>query len=145
LQAFLPPDSPIWPSKRARAQQTPARSRPRLARPFCLLSLIDPTPEEAEVLAEIDLVGLLGRLKSLAKQLRYRPDHSTPEVFAQLLYTTVNVLGLVRCGAALHTIGAAPLAGNVRWFLRQSWIDDRLRPLLLAGLGTLESPAPPEN
>jgi hypothetical protein len=145
LQEFVPPSSPIWPSKRARGAQAPGRGFPGLSRPFCLLSLIDPTPDEAEMLAEIDLVGLLGRLKSLAKQLRYRPDHSTPEVFAQLLYTTVNVLGLVRCGAELHTIGAASLAGNVRWFLRQSWIDDRLRPLLLAGLNALETPAPPDH
>ena len=56
------------------------------------MTLIDPTPAEAVALAQADMVGLLKRLKLLAKQLRHRPDHSVPEIFAQLLYTVVNIL-----------------------------------------------------
>jgi hypothetical protein len=116
-----------------------------LSGPFCLLSLIDPSPDEAEPLAEMNLLGLLGRLKSLANQLRYRPDHSTPELFAQLNHTRVNILGLVCCGAELHTIGASSVAGSVRWFLRQSRSNDCLCLLLTTGLRLLESAAPPDN
>ena len=76
----------------------------------------------------------------MAKQLRHRPDHSVPEIFAQLLYTLANVVAIVRCKHDLHTIGSASLAGNVRWFLKQPWLDDRLRPFLMAGLDSLESP-----
>ena len=63
-----------------------------------------------------------------------------PEVFAQLLYTLVNVLALVRCHAELHSIGPESLAGNIRWFLRRPWLDDRLRPLLHDGLALLDAP-----
>jgi hypothetical protein len=118
------------------------RSPSRLSRPACLLTLIDPTPAESEALAQADLVGLLKRLKLLAKQLRHRPDHSIPEVFSQLLYTLTSVLGVVRCEVDLHTISEAELAGNIRWFLRQPWLDDRVRPLLETGLEMLRSPAP---
>ena len=142
LQAFLPPSSPFWPTKRRGGHPKTVENSPRIDRPFCLISLIEPTADEVKALAEINFLGLLVRLKSLAKQLRHRPDHGTPEVFAQLLYTTINVLALVRCGTELHSIGASSLAGNVRWFLRQTWLDYRLRPLLLSGLSTLEGPPP---
>ncbi len=80
-------------------------------------------------------------MKLLAKQLRHRDDHAVPEVFSQLLYTIASVLGLVRCDVGLHTISPDSLAGNIRSFLRRPWIDDRVRPLLLAGLDALGSPA----
>jgi hypothetical protein len=46
---------------------------------------------------------------------------------------------MVRCGAQLHTVGSASLARNVRWFQKQSWLDDRLRPLFDIALQSLES------
>ncbi len=141
LQTYLPASSPLWPAKRSGGRPKTAVPSPRIVRPFCLLSLIEPTTDEAKALAEIDFLGLLGRLKTLAKQLHHRPDHGEPEVFAQLLYTTINVLALVRCETELHSIGADSLARNVRWFLRQTWLDNRLRPLLLTGLSLLEGPA----
>jgi DNA-directed RNA polymerase specialized sigma24 family protein len=140
LQNHIPPTSPLWPLPRAGTGAHARRDRPA-----CLLTLIDPSPAEAEALEGIDLLGLLERLKSLAKQLRWRPDHSVPEVFTRLLYTTVTVLALVRCGAEIHSVGAGPLAGNVRWFLRQPWLDDRLRPLFESGLRILEAPPAPDT
>ena len=110
----------------------------RKSRRACLLTLIDPTPAESEALARVDLVGLLSRLKLLAKQLRHRPDHTVPVVISQLLYTITSVLGVVRCEVGLHTIGPDSLADNIRWFLRRPWLDDRVRPLLLAGLDALQ-------
>ena len=142
LTRYIPPSSPLLSLPRAgRGQPAAARFAPRLARPVCLLTLIDPTPAEAEALAASDLVGLLTRLKLLAKQLRHRPDHAVPEVFSQLLYTITNVLAIVRCDVDLHTISTDSLAGNIRWFLRQPWLDDHIRPLLAAGLDALNSPA----
>jgi DNA-directed RNA polymerase specialized sigma24 family protein len=142
LTRYIPPSSSLWalPWGDTRAKMGTGRRSPsgRPRRPVCLLTLIDPTPAEAEALAKADLLGLLERLKSLAKQLRHRTDHTVPEVFAQLLYTLVNVLAIVKCGVDLHTIGPAPLAKNVRWFLHQPWLDDRIRPLLAIGLDFLE-------
>jgi DNA-directed RNA polymerase specialized sigma24 family protein len=139
LMRYLPPSSPLLAIPRSGPGG--GRSPSRLSRPACLLTLIDPTLEEAKALAGADLVGLLTRLKLLAKQLRHRPDHSIPEVFSQLLYTLTSVLGIVRCEVDLHTISPASLAGNIRWFLRQPWLDDRVRPLLQSGLDLLGSPA----
>ena len=140
LTRYIPPSSTLWSLPRAGAQGRAGtgRSPSRPRRPVCLLTLIDPTPAEADALAESDLLGLLERLKSLAKQLRHRTDHTVPEVFAQLLYTLVNVLATMRCGVDLHTIGPATLARNVRWFLHQPWLDDRIRPVLAAGLDFLK-------
>jgi hypothetical protein len=141
LRQYIPPSSFLWPVPQGRPRSGAADPARRLTRPVSLLTLLDPTPAESKALDEINLVGLLGRLKSYAKQLRRRPDHSVPEVFAQLFYTVVNTLALVRCGVNLHTIGHASLAGNIRWFLGQPWLDDRLRPLFDAGLRAVENPA----
>jgi hypothetical protein len=140
LMRYLPPSSPLLTLPRSGSGGR--RSPSRLSRPACLLTLIDPTPVEADALAQADLVGLLTRLKLLAKQLRHRPDHSIPEVFSQLLYTLTSVLGVVRCEVDLHTISPASLAGNIRWFLRQPWLDDRVRPLLETGQHVLRSSTP---
>ncbi len=141
LTKYIPSSSTLWPHPLAPSRLASSRGFPasRSVRPICLLTLIDPSPAEAAALAQTDLLGLLARLKSMAKQLRHRPDHTMPEIFAQLLYTLANLLALVHCGHDLHTIGPASLAGNVRWFLKQSWLDDRIRPFLAAGLTSLES------
>jgi hypothetical protein len=144
LMRYIPPSSPLLALPRAGSRAHPGgRHAPSHAyRPLCLLTLIDPTPAESGALAMADLVGLLARLKLLAKQLRRRPDHTVPEVVSQLLYTLTSVLGIVRCDVGLHTISPDSLSGNIRWFLRQPWLDDRIRPLLHAGLGALGRPAP---
>jgi DNA-directed RNA polymerase specialized sigma24 family protein len=141
LLRYIPPSSPLLSLPRTGSRPHPGgrRTPPRAARPACLLTLVDPTPAESEALAQIDLVGLLARLKLLAKQLRHRPDHTVPEVISQLLYTITSVLGVVRCDVGLHTISPRSLAGNIRWFLGRPWLDDRIRPLLLAGLDALGS------
>jgi hypothetical protein len=141
LHPFIPPDNLFSPLRRPGPRTGPGGSHP--VRPLSLLTLIDPTPEEATALAGIDLLGIIGRLKSFAKRLQGRPDHAMPEIFAQLLYTLVNVLALVRRRAELYTIGPEVLARNIRWFLRRPWLDDRLRPLLHEGLALLDDPAKP--
>jgi hypothetical protein len=143
LMRYIPRSSPLLSPPRAGSWADPGgRHAPsRAPRPACLLTLIDPTPVESAALARVDLVGLLARLKLLAKQLRRRSDHTVPEVVSHLLYTITSVLGIVRCDVGLHTISPGSLAGNIRWFLRQPWIDERIRPLLLAGLDALRSPA----
>ena len=138
---YIPPSSPLLGLPRAGSRDQPGGRRPpapaRAARRACLLTLIDPTPAESEALARVDLVGLLARLKLLAKQLRHRDDHTVPVVLAQLLYTITSVLGVVRCDVGLHTISPKALAGNIQWFLRRPWLDDRVRALLLGGLDAL--------
>ena len=125
LNRFVPPSSPLW-FKPEDATDTP---RTRRARPLCLMSLIEPTPQEASALAKVNVLGLLNRLKNLAKQLHQRPDHAIPEVISQLLYTLVNAVALVRHAAEIHTVGEPQMLKNLRWFLNRTWMDDRLRPL----------------
>jgi hypothetical protein len=105
-----------------------------------MLSLVDPTPAEAQALASPDTntMGLLIRLKSLAKQLHQRPDAGMPMTFAQLLYTLAIVVAQVRHGQKIHTITPKELAQNIRWFLKQSWFDDRLVAIFQAALSQLE-------
>ena len=141
LTKFIPPSNPLWSIRRSRDNNVPAGLNPA-RRPLCLMTLIDPTPAEAVALAQADMVGLLKRLKLLAKQLRHRPDHSVPEIFAQLLYTVVNILARDRFQVELHTVGTASLAKNVRWFQQQKWLDDRLCPLFDVALQSLESKPP---
>jgi hypothetical protein len=143
LMRYIPRSSPLLSLPRAGSWAHPGgrRAPSRASRPACLLTLIDPTPAESAALARVDLVGLLTRLKLLAKQLHRRPDHTVPEAVSHLLYTITSVLGIVRCDVGLHTISSDSLAGNIRWFLRRPWIDERIRPLLLAGLDALRSPA----
>ena len=137
LTEFIPPSNALWSFARTRSARS--ASTTYRARPLSLLTLIEPTPAEAEAFAQTDRVGLLTRLKLLAKQLHHQPDHAVPEVFAQLLYTLVNVVALVRCRVDLHTIGSESLARNVRWFREQAWFDERLGPLFTAALELLES------
>jgi DNA-directed RNA polymerase specialized sigma24 family protein len=130
LRHLIPPGSDLWPVRRQGSRWIPGAT----GRPLCLLTLIDPTPAEHAALNRVNLVGLLDRLKSAAKQLRRHPDHAMPEVFAHLLYTVVNLLAATRCQVQLHTIGDEALAGNARWFLDQPWMDVRVRPLLETAL-----------
>jgi hypothetical protein len=144
LQRFIPPTSAFWPAPRERSPSVPARPASRPSRPICLMTLLDPTPAEKAALAEVDLPGLLGRMKSYVKQLHHRPDHAVPTIIAPLFYTIFSVLAMTRCGVSLHTIDHASLVGNINWFLDQPWIDDRLRPLFKAGIalgGLPPSPA----
>src|SRR5262249_29153545 len=62
LLPFIPPDSPFSPVPRTGLG---APLLPPIRR-LSLLTLIDPTPEEAVALGRIDQVGILTRLKSLA-------------------------------------------------------------------------------
>src|SRR5262249_27527200 len=80
LMRYIPPSSPLLSLPRAgsRAQPGGGPVPARASRRACLLTLIDPTPAESEALARVDLVGLLARLKLLAKQLRHRGDHTVP-------------------------------------------------------------------
>lgn len=132
LHDFVPTSNPLWQIPTA-TRRPGSDAAPRTP---CLLTLIDPTPAEAEALESVNLLGLLDRFKSLAKQLRKRTDHSVPEALTQLPYTTVNVVA-VRRGVDLHSIGREALAGNVRWFLARPWLDDRLRHLFVLGVDAL--------
>lgn len=145
LMRCLPARSLPPPPPRDGSPVLPGRllDLPRAPRVICLLSLIRPTPGESEAMAGGDLVGLLSRLKVLAKQLYHRRDHAVPAVVSQLLYTVASVLSVIRCEVDLHTIGTDSLAGNIRWFLSQPWLDDRIRPVLLEGLEALSGTADP--
>jgi DNA-directed RNA polymerase specialized sigma24 family protein len=134
LQRYIPPSSVFWPALRDRGSTGSARSASRPVRPISLMTLLDPTPAEDAALAEVDLPGLLGRMKSYVKQLYRRTDHAVPAIFAPLFYTIFSVLAMTRCGVVLHSIDHAALVGNINWFLDQPWIDDRLRPLFKAGI-----------
>ena len=140
LTKYIAPSNPLWALARTcpRANTTNLHPSRDPTRPVCLLTLIDPTPAEVDALSHADLLGLLARIKLLAKQLRHYTNHFLPNAFAQLLYTLVNVLALVKCGVDLHSITPESLAGNIRWFLNQPWLDDRIRPLLLTGLNLLQ-------
>jgi hypothetical protein len=145
LRRYVPASSVFDPRARAKGTGAGSSASHRPERPLCLLTLIEPTPAEAEALSGVNVVGLLKHLKSMAKQLQLRTDHSLPELFAELMYTIVNVLALVRYQAAIHTIGPESLARNVRCFLGKPWLDDRLRPLFEMGLEALERSHEPER
>jgi hypothetical protein len=113
----------------------------RILRSLCLLTLIDPGDEDTAALPEADVVGLLARLKSWAKQLHRNRDHAVPAVLAGLVYTVANVLALVRYRVVLHTLHPTQLANNIRWFLGRAWLDARPRPVLEEGLAALDRPA----
>lgn len=137
LVAFLPTLIPT-------GSRSPG-SRLRAERSWSLLSLINPTPEETLILAGGNAVGLLDRLKSIHKLL-HRQNQGVPgESFAELFYTVICVLGLVRYNAVLFSIGTARLAVNARWFLSRPWLDDRLRPLLQEGLNAIARAHEREN
>ena len=100
------------------------RRRSRPGRPG-LLTLIEPTPAELASLARADFVGLLARVELLAKQLHRRPDHTVPKVVSQLLYTIASVLAVMPVKWACIR-SAMALAGNIHWFLEQTWLDKRV-------------------
>jgi hypothetical protein len=134
LEPFIPRSSPLWHG----VQPFHPGGRARSERLLCLLTLIDPLPEEALALEQIDLLGLLGRLKRTSKQYHHGRDPAMPDVLAKLLYTLVNVVAYVRTGSELHSIGSEKLAKNVRWFLNRSWLDSRLQSTFEEGLAALQ-------
>ena len=138
LHRHISPSSPFWPNPK----RGPVGGAGRPMRPLCLLTLIDPSPDEATALAGNDVLGLLEQLKVMAKQLRNRSDHAMPKVFAHLIYTLVNVLAFAHHGTELHTIGSEKLMRNVRWFLKRPWLDSRVRPLFEEGASVLEAIPP---
>ncbi len=134
LQRYIPRSSVFWPTRRERAAPAPSSARP--TRPICLLTLLDPSHDEEEALAAVDVVGLLASLKSYAKQLHRRTDHTLPAIFAPLFYTICSVLAMTRSGVSLHSIEHESLIGNARRFLNEPWIDDRIRDLFQAAIAT---------
>jgi DNA-directed RNA polymerase specialized sigma24 family protein len=114
---FLPIFDRFYPTREGRVRPDRAGRSP------CLLTILAPDPEESV----------------LAKQLHLRTNHAVPGVFSELIYTAIATLAILRYQTSVHTIGSMSLAKNVRWFLGQSWLDGRLRPLLEAGLGLLKS------
>lgn len=143
LHKFIPSDSPLWPNRPSRGAADEGELQASERR-VCLLTFIDPTPEQADAFKTIDLEGLLGLIKRYAKLLPKRNDHALPHLFAHLLYTIVNVLALLRCESMIHTISRESMVGNIRWFLKEPWLDARLRPLFQEGLTRLEAPSKPE-
>jgi DNA-directed RNA polymerase specialized sigma24 family protein len=135
IERFVPASSDLWPGTNPAVRST--RRQP--LRPLCLLTLIDPTPEESAALDGCDLVGLLERIKEFAKQLLHFQDPGAPAVFAKFLYTVANSLALCRARARIHTIGADRLLGNIRWFLRRPWLDHQLKALFEAAMAALDS------
>ena len=122
LIRYFPPSSPWRPLPRgdSNGQHGGRHRASQSSRPPCLLTLIEPTPAELASLAGADLVGLLARVKLLAKQLHRRRDHTVPKVVSQLLYTIASVLAVLRCEAACIRSAADALAGNIHWFLEQA-------------------------
>ena len=139
LKSCIPPSNPFWRNPRSAPTGT---SDPAPARPLCLLTLIEPSPAEAVALAAADIVSLLKQIKDLAKQLHHLQDHSMPPLFSRLLYTLVIVLGFVRYNVRLHSIDDEQLSRSIRWFLKHSWLDSRLRPLFEQGAAALGSSVP---
>jgi DNA-directed RNA polymerase specialized sigma24 family protein len=132
--------SPFWQIPRKPNDSDSDQAEPPTVRPISLRTLVAPDLEEDRALGSVDLIGLLRRIKSLAKQLRYaEPNHSVPNSIARLFYTITCVLAIVRCQSKLHSIDDEALARNIRWFLAQDWLDDRIIPLLEAGLSTLNA------
>jgi DNA-directed RNA polymerase specialized sigma24 family protein len=138
LKQYVPAGSAFNPGPKVRAGGGASHGSPAPEHPLCLLTLLAPTDSELEALRGINVIGLLTRLKSLAKRLHRRTDHAVPEIFAELIYTMVSVRAAVQYQTAIHSIGPESLATNVRWFLAKSWLDDRIRPLLEKGLAALE-------
>ena len=110
------------------------------SRPPCLLTLIEPTPAELASLA-----GSTGRPVSegqapgQAASPPARP-HCAQGCFTVALYDSQRAGGIAR-EVGVHTISADALAGNIHWFLEQTWLDKRVYSLLQAGLKTLGGPS----
>ena len=134
LRRYIAPSSVFWPTGRDRSAPGLSHSTAQSTRPICLLTLLDPTPEEKAALAEVDMPGLLASIKSYAKQLHLRTDHTLPPIFAPLFYTICSVLAMTRHGVSLHSIDHASLIRNAESFLDLPWIDEPLRSLFRAAI-----------
>jgi hypothetical protein len=120
--------------------------------PLNLKGLIAGTDPRISAIPGEEMTVLLGRLKTFAKRVHRslkhgargessramtRRDNAMPVEVAQVLYDLAGSLALCRCGNRIIGLSDERFRKNVAWVLNQSWIDTRLRPVLVDALKKL--------
>jgi hypothetical protein len=141
----------------------PLGRHPHVADPLNLKRLISTTDSTISEIPAVELVSLLQRLKTFAKRVqrsrpgrrglgrtdrqepgtgRWRLEDAIPFEIAQVLYNLAGALALVRYDTRIIGISDEQYRKNLVWFLGQSWLDARLRPLFFAALSRLRTGNP---
>ena len=137
-------------------------SRPRRALGFNrsttsilnLRALIDGSNPTVAMIPPDELLSLLDRLKTYAKQVHRlakqaeaaersegpaRRESSMPVEIAQVLYDLAGALALSRCGTRVIGLSDDRYRKNVFWLLSQSWLDPTLRRVFSTALEQLDA------
>jgi hypothetical protein len=118
LISLIPIGSPFKP-----------QTYPRNVRELSLGVILDPTLPEAMALENLNVAELLRFLKDHSKKLANVRDNPVPVQIFTLFYTMISVLALDRYHVKLHSIPKKTLTDNIRWYLREEWLDDRIKRL----------------
>jgi DNA-directed RNA polymerase specialized sigma24 family protein len=104
--------------------------RQRDVRQLSLAVLLSPTPAEEEALDKIGSIELLKLIKESSKKLANVKDHSVPPQIFMLFYTLISLLALNRHHVKLYSISEQTLRGNINWYMKQEWLDERISRFL---------------
>ena len=85
-------------------------------------------------------VDLLWMVKDMAKLERDAPHSLNPPDVTLLFYYAAIILGMIRWGQRITTLGDDELRKGLNWGVRQTWIGEEMRGLLLEGLRFLRLP-----
>ena len=118
LISLIPIGSPFKPQQ-----------NPRSVRDLSLAVILDPTLPEAMALENLHVAELLRFLKDHSKKMANIRDNPVPTQIFTLFYTMISVLAIDRYNVKLHSIPKQTLRDNIRWYLKQDWIDDRITRL----------------
>jgi hypothetical protein len=80
---------------------------------------------------------LLELTKQFAKACRNDPQGPLPDEIATVLYFSSIVVAMTRCGQRITKMDDRSLEFSLNWALRQPWLDQATRQILLEGLSSL--------
>lgn len=81
-------------------------------------------------------VELLTLAKDFAKACRLSRTSTLPHDVAAVLYFVCIVVARVKCAQRITTLNDEALAAGLSWTLRQPWLDEATRDLLIECMGT---------
>lgn len=130
-------DMPLteWLDSRKLIEIIPAKSpfiparRPSGIRPLSLALILEPDPAEEQALEKVGIVELLRLVKDHSKSLAGLKEHPVPTQIFTLFYTLVSAIAIYRYRTRLHSIDDAMLRNNINWYLKQEWLDPRVKRL----------------
>lgn len=98
-------------------------------RELSMSSLMDPDQSAAALMGTVSMIDVLRLVKDESKRLTKTGDGTFPKNIHKLFYTLAASIAAYCNDTRLSTLDERSMLSNLRWYLEQPWLDDRVRTL----------------